>query len=167
MVYDYLGAERARMAYRNFFETWSQSRDHPALQDFVASMRPYAEDPAAYDAFTKQWFEDKVVPQYRLTNAKQAASGDGYDVTVTVENVGTGTMPLEVAATSGERWKRADDKSNYTQDPDYKEARATVTLGAGESKSITIHCAFDPEKVVADPDVRILQLKRKQAVASL
>ena len=40
-------------------------------------------------------------------------------------------------------------------------------LGAGESKTLTIHCAFDPEKVVVDPDVRVLQLKRKQAVASL
>ena len=167
MVYDYLGPERARVAYRNFFETWSQSRDHPALQDFVAAMRPYADDPAAYDAFTKQWFEDKIVPQYRLAKASKAASGDGYDVTFTIENVGTGTMPLEVAATSGERWQRSDDKSSYTQHPDYKDARTTVTLGAGESKALTIHCAFDPEKLVADPDVRVLQLKRKQAVASL
>jgi len=167
MLYDFLGADQARVAYRNFFETWSQSRDHPALQDFVAAMRPYAEDATAYDAFTKQWFEDKVVPQYRLTNAAKVASGDGYDVTVTVENIGTGTMPVELAATSGERWKRADDKSNYTQDPDYKDSRATVSLGTGESKSLTIHCDFDPEKLTVDPDIRVLQLKRKQATTNL
>ena len=51
--------------------------------------------------------------------------------------------------------------------PDYRDARATVTLGAGESKTVTIRCGFDPEKIVVDPDVRILQLQRKQAVATL
>jgi ABC-2 type transport system permease protein len=168
MLYDFMGPERAQAAYRNFFQTWSASRDHPALQDFVAAMRPYAEDPAAYDAFTKQWFEEKVVPEYRVSTAKKTASGDGFDVAVTVTNIGTGTMPVEIAATSGERWNKPDSSNGaYTANPDYKDTRGTVTLGAGESKSLTIHCAFDPEKVVVDPDVRILQLKRKQAVANL
>jgi hypothetical protein len=51
--------------------------------------------------------------------------------------------------------------------PDYRDARATVTLGAGESKRVTIRCGFDPESIVIDPDVRVLQLQRKQAVAKL
>jgi aminopeptidase N len=170
MLYDFLGAERARVAYRDFFATWSQSRDHPALQDFVAAMRPHAQDPAAYDAFTKQWFEDKVVPQYVLSNAaKKQANGAGWEVTVTVRNIGTGTMPLEVAAVAGERWKRDGETKNapYVQNPDYRDARSVVVLGAGESRTVTIACDFEPQQVVADPDVRILQLKRKQAVASL
>ena len=49
----------------------------------------------------------------------------------------------------------------------HREARGTVTLGAGESRDLVLHCAFEPEKVVVDPDVRILQLKRKQAEAKL
>ena len=168
MLYDFLGHERAQAAYRDFFQTWSASRDHPALQDFVAAMRPYAEDPVAYDAFAKQWFEDKVVPEYRVTTAKKTASGDGFDVTVTVTNIGTGVMPVEVAATSGERWKKGDSTdAGIRRRSRVQDARATVTLGAGESRTLTIHCAFDPEKVVVDPDVRVLQLKRKQAVANL
>ncbi len=165
MLYDFMGAERAQAAYRNFFQTWSASRDHPALQDFVAALRPYAQDAAAYDAFTKQWFEDKVVPQYRVTSAEKTTNGDGFDVAVTVENIGTGVMPVEVAATKGERWNKPDSTgADYTANPDYQDARGVVTLGAGESKTLTIHCAFDPEKVVVDPDVRVLQLKRKHAV---
>ena len=170
MVYDYLGHERARAAYRDFFQTWSVSRDHPALQDFVAAMRKYAADPAAYDAFAKQWFEDKVVPEYRIADASKQPNGEGYDVTVTVTNAGTGVMPVEVAATSGERWKKpeaADSTASYTQNPDYADARGTVTLGAGETKTLTIHCAFEPSAVVVDPDVRVLQLRRKQATANL
>jgi hypothetical protein len=85
-----------------------------------------------------------------------------------VTNIGTGKMPVEVAATAGERWKKpADGERNgiYTVDPAYKDARTTVTLGAGESAPVTITCNFDPDKIVVDPDVRVLQLKRKQAEA--
>lgn len=170
MLYDYLGHERAMAAYHDFFQTWSTNRDHPALQDFVAAMRPYAPDPAAYDAFVKQWFEDKVVPQYRVSAAKKSAHEGGFEVTCTVTNIGTGVMPVEVAATSGERWKKpADDDRNgiYTVAPEYREARATVTLAAGEAREVTIRCDFDPAQIVVDPDVRVLQLKRKQAVARL
>jgi ABC-type transport system involved in multi-copper enzyme maturation permease subunit len=168
MLYDYLGHDRAMEAYHHFFQEWSTSRDHPALQDFVADMRPYADDRAAYDAFCKQWFEDKVVPQYQVSNPKKTKSEHGYEVTCTVTNIGTGTMPVEVAATAGERWRKpANGERNgvYTVDPSYKDARADVTLGAGESAPVTIHCDFDPDKIVVDPDVRVLQLKRKQAVA--
>jgi hypothetical protein len=79
-------------------------------------------------------------------------------------------MPVEVAATAGERWKKpADGERNgvYTVDPLYKDARATITLSGGESKPVTIRCDFEPDKIVVDPDVRVLQLKRKQAVATL
>jgi hypothetical protein len=170
MLYDFLGPDRALPAYRNFFDTWRDSRDHPALQDFVAAMRPYAADTTAYDAFVKEWFEDKVVPQYTVSQASRKETGQGYDVTATVTNVGTGTMPVDVAATAGQRWKKPEkDKSDssYASDPDYKDARDTITLAAGESKTVSIHCDFKPEELVVDPDVRILQLKRKQAMARL
>jgi ABC-type transport system involved in multi-copper enzyme maturation permease subunit len=170
MLYDFLGHERAMEAYHHFFQTWSTSRDHPALQDFVAAMRGYAADKAAYDAFTKEWFEDKVVPQYQISNPKKTKSAEGYEVTCTVTNIGTGLMPVEIAATAGERWKKPDSGERnglYTVDPAYRDARTIVTLGTGESKPVIIRCDFDPEKVVVDPDVRVLQLKRKQAVSGL
>jgi len=176
MLYDFLGHDRALEGLRHFIGSWSESRDHPALQDFVASMRPYARDPVAYDAFVKEWFEDRAMPEYRVAKAKKVKRGDGYDVTVTVKNTGTGTMPVEVAAAAGERWpaqRRNDSRgseakpSSSGQSPSYREARETVRLAAGEAKTLTIHCGFPPEKVVVDPDVRVLQLRRKQAVATL
>jgi ABC-2 type transport system permease protein len=177
MLYDFMGHDRALAGIQHFIRTWSEGRDHPALQDFVAAMRPYAADPAAYDAFTKQWFEDRAMPQYRVVRAKKAKQGSAYEVTVTVENMGTGRMPVEIAATSGERWAKASKDSTQAgkgrprptseQDPSYRESRGELTLGAGESKTLTIHCSFPPERVVVDPDVRVLQLKRKQATATL
>jgi ABC-2 type transport system permease protein len=178
MVYDYLGHDRALAGLQHFIRTWSEGRDHPALQDFVAAMRPYAADPVAYDAFAKEWFEDRAMPEYRVTEAKKSKQGSDYDVTVTVQNIGTGRMPVEVAATSGERWAKVPESSvrkpntplppeASRQDPAYRESRGAVVLGSGETKTVTIHCAFPPQKIVVDPDVRVLQLRRKQAVATL
>lgn len=170
MVYDYLGPERAVEAYRDFFRTWSQGRDHPALQDFVALMRTHAPDPEAFDAFARQWFEQKAMPQYRVADAGKRPAGGDWEVTATVTNSGTGTMPVEVAATAGERWREPDGgdvTGRWEQDPAYREARETIILGAGESRTVTIRCGFEPERVVVDPDVRVLQLKRKLATAAL
>ncbi|HKW51963.1 MAG TPA: M1 family aminopeptidase [Candidatus Eisenbacteria bacterium] len=170
MLYDFMGHDRALAGYQHFIRTWSVGRDHPALQDFVASMRPYAADAAAYDAFVKEWMEDRVVPEYRVVSAKKAKAGNEYDVTVTVRNTGTGSMPVEVAAAAGERWAEPKPKApeaRSAQNPSYREARGTVTLGTGESRTLTIRCGFVPERVVVDPDARILQLRRKQAVATL
>ena len=94
---------------------------------------------------------------------------------VTVQNTGTGRMPVEVAAAAGDRWMKAGRDSTSAAggvrvsrpNPEYRESRGEVTLGPGESGTVTIHCAFAPKQVVVDPDVRILQLRRKQAVATL
>ena len=38
--------------------------------------------------------------------------------------------------------------------------RTTITIGAGERVPVTLRCAFRPEKLVVDPDVRVLMLER-------
>ena len=103
-----------------------------------------------------------VVPEYQLSNAQRTESGkDGWDVSVHVENLGTGKMTVEVAAATGERFDEKDGKAN----PDYKDARTPVELGAGEAKDVKIHCSFKPDRVFMDPDAYVLQLRRKLAVA--
>jgi hypothetical protein len=85
-------------------------------------------------------------------------SGDGWTVHATIKNVGTGVMPIEVAAARGQRFPHGKAKAEA-----YRDARATVTLAAGESKPVDIACAFAPERVLVDPDVRVLMLERKKA----
>ena len=52
-----------------------------------------------------------------------------------------------------------------TPAPDYREARTTVTLGKGQSRDVSIiKCPFDPERIVVDPDAKVLQLRRKSAL---
>jgi hypothetical protein len=71
-------------------------------------------------------------------------------------------MPVEIAVTKGDRFAK-----DGTVSPDYREARTTVTLGQGESTSVKIPCSFQPDAIIVDPDAKVLQLRRKAAVARL
>ena len=159
MLLNQMGRDRTLAGIQSFIKTYHGNPDHPVLQDFLAAMRPFAADPPAFDAFTRQWFYEVVVPEYRLAEPRKTARGSAWDVTVRIENVGSGTMPVEVAATRGERF--AGDGS---PSPDYREARATLTLGKGETGEPVISCDFEPDRIIVDPDARVLQLRRKNAV---
>ena len=66
MLLNQMGRDRALAGMQAFIKTYHGNSDHPVLQDFLASMRPFAADAAAFDAFTHQWFFEVVVPEYRL-----------------------------------------------------------------------------------------------------
>ena len=48
--------------------------------------------------------------------------------------------------------------------PEYRDARTELVLEAGASASFRIESEFEPVLVVVDPDARVLQQKRKNAV---
>ena len=162
MLMHEMGRDQLLRGLHDFQAAYDENPDHPVLQDFTAFLRPYAPDAAAYDAFVQQWFHEVVVPEFVLENAKKSQAGSGWDVTVKVTNKGSATVPVALAAVTGERF---DEKGIAVKD--YKDARTSVTLGKGEAKDVVIHCDFKPEKVVVDPDVLVLQLRRKAAVAKL
>ena len=96
-----------------------------------------------------------------------AAPGE-WIVRGTLTNVGTGRMRVQVAATASERWSdEGDDGSRTVVAEGYRDARAEVVLGAGESAEFSIRADFAPERVVIDPDVMVLQLNREFAVVEL
>lgn len=164
MLDHHLGRERMLAGLKKFMADWGNGPDYPVLQDFTASLRPFAADPAAYDAFVKQWFHEVVVPEYRLSDARAVhdPGAESWKVTVKVKNAGKGRMPVEVAAVRGERFSKEGKPM-----PGYRDARTSLTLGAGEERVVEIACPFQPERVVMDPDVQVLQLRRKAAEAKL
>jgi hypothetical protein len=162
MMLQLIGRENMLAGCRDFIATWRDSIDHPALQDWLAQMRTHAPDTTAYDAFVKQWYWDVVVPEYRFTDVRAWKSGDAWEVHATVKNAGTGTMPVAIAAVRGERFADPKDK----QEP-WQDARTVVTLGPKQSREIVIRCAFEPERVLADPDALVLQLERAKATAKV
>jgi ABC-type transport system involved in multi-copper enzyme maturation permease subunit len=165
MLLQHMGGENALKGIRAFIEQYRLNADHPVLQDFIASMRPFAPDATAYDAFTKQWFFEVTVPEYRLGDAHltevpgPSAGPQAWEVTVHVENAGTGKMPIDVASVHGERFTE-DGKPSA----EYQEARQRIVLGPGEAKDVTIRCSFKPDRVIVDPDALVLQLQRKLAI---
>jgi ABC-2 type transport system permease protein len=160
MLLRQIGREQTLAGLKAFIREYKDGPDYPVLQDFVAVMRRFASDKQAFDAFVKQWFFDVVVPEYRLSDARRnpANGKDASDVSIHVENVGTGRMKVEVAAAAGERYG-TDGKPS----PDYHDARTAVELGAGEAKDVNIHCPFKPDRVLMDPDALVFQLRRKLA----
>ena len=121
-------------------------------------MRRFAPDSAAFDQFAKQWFHEMVLPEYRLHEPRKSLEGDVWNVSIRLENAGSGTMPVEVAAKRGERFHKAGQPS-----AEYHEARAGAILGKGQSQDLTTTCPFEPKSIVVDPDARVLQLQRNNA----
>lgn len=148
-----------------FIAKYNPDSDFPVIQDMLAVLRDFAPDTAAFDGFAEQWFFDVVVPEYRFSDVTKTREGGQWVVRGTVENVGTGRMAVRVGATAGERWSdEGDDGSRTVVHEDYRDTRTEVVLGAGESAEFVIRADFDPERVLIDPDVLVLQLNRELAV---
>ena len=175
MLMNHLGRENGLAGVRSFIEKYTASRDHPVIQDFLAHLRPFAPDLEAYDAFTRQWFFEIVLPEYELKDVvlePAGAESDTREVRFTLRNLGTGTMPVDVAVQRGERFpEEEDDAEDAGEEVDGKrvlhsfhEIRTTVTLGAGEVTEVILTCGFEPERILIDPDALILQRGRKKAI---
>jgi aminopeptidase N len=155
MMRQLLGAERMNEGLRAFVRTWHGSLDHPVLEDLVREMRPFAPDAQAYDAFVQQWFFQVVMPEFRyMARPEKRAVGEGWEVRARIKNVGNATMPVDVAAARGDRG--ADAK-------DYRESRTRITLAPEEEQDVVLRCAFEPQRLVVDPDLHVFQLQRNAA----
>jgi len=184
MMLQLIGRENMLRGCQQFIRKYEHGPDHPVLQDFVAELREFALDKPAYDAFVDQWYFHVLVPEYKLEDVTRTplTEGGGFELKCTVHNTGTGTMPIELAASRGERFPdekldakkkeapsdssvvaAAEPKPKNAPEP-YRDARASVTLAAGESKEVVIRCDFEPQLVTVDPDAKVLQLRRKYAL---
>ncbi len=162
MLMDLMGREAMLDGLHEFLAEFMPGPDHPLLEDLFITLRRHAPDVVAFDEFVEQWVFDVVVPEYRLRDVdldQVLAGPGGWRVRAYVENVGEGRMPVEVAVSRGERFTEDGDPS-----PDYSEARSEVTLAAGEGRMVEILADFEPERILVDPDARVLQLQREVAV---
>ena len=171
MLQQEMGRDNILAGLRAFIGKYNPDPDFPVLQDMLAVLRGFAPDTAAFEAFTDQWFHDVVIPEYEfedVTKTLEPDAGTGADTWVvrgTIRNAGTGEMTVEVAATAGDRWSdEGDDAGGSVVAEGYRDARTEVTLGTDRSVEFEIRVPFDPEQVLVDPDVLVLQLNRDAAV---
>ena len=163
MLHDHLGPDRMLDGLHAFFQRYiaPDDGDYPALRDFVETLRPFAPDSAAYQAYVDQWFFEVVLPEYQLSSVAVEKHGDQWLVSATVENVGTGVATVDVAATRGERFVRGE------ANPDHRDVRTQTYVVPDTPRRLSWTVPFEPERIVVDPDARVLQLNRERAVAEL
>lgn len=159
MLMNLIGEDRMDAAMHEFIGKFKDNPDHPLLQDFIEVVRTHAPDSALYDRFVQQWFFEVVVPEFRVGTpivTSPSAAGDLWSTTFTVENIGTGTVQLEVEVT--------DDAVDRPKD---MFAWAVHEVSAGRSVEYIIKSTFKPTRVVADPDYQTLMLNRYHAEAKV
>lgn len=177
MLHRLMGEEASFAAIGDFIGRYQTIRDFPVLQDFLDVVRSHAPDVEAFDAFVDQWFYDVVVPEYRFEDVERQQDDAGWVVRGTLVNRGTARMAVTVSAERGERF--ADDDRGPASASvaagfdaalaaaggagEWRTASTVVEIGADESVAFEIRCGFEPERVVADPDVTILMINRDGA----
>lgn len=155
MMRNLLGKERMNAGLKSFIEKFHSGLDRPVSEDFVQHMRAFAPDAAAYDEFTRQWFFEVVMPEYRyMTKPQKQNVNGGWETRARLKNVGTGRMPIEVGAIRGDQF---DPKSKY------ERASIHVNPAGDQEIEIVIRSTFEPERLVVDPDLNVLQLQRNGA----
>jgi len=172
MLQNVMGRDNNLAGLQSFIRNHLTNPDHALLEDLVEELRPFAADTTAYNAFTRQWFFEVVVPEYQFDEVQRVQEGEHWIVSGTVKNAGTGTALVEIAATTGEERfeKQTPEQTQNGPVPvakDYREARTELTLAGNESASFRIECPFEPKIVLCDPDAKVLQLRRKYALHRL
>jgi ABC-2 type transport system permease protein len=140
-----LGRERMLAGLRDLIARYRGGPDHPTLEDALALLRVQAGDAPAFDRVADFWFRRTDLPELELKVVRSAELASGrHELVVAV----AGAAGLEVAlAAVGAAGERLD-----------------VPLRAGEARWVL---PFAPVRVVADPDVHLLQLHRSRAVKEL
>jgi hypothetical protein len=168
MLHNLMGEEASRAGVRDFIGQYAVNVDHPVMQDYLRVMKSHAPDSAAFADFEKQWFFEVVAPEYKFSDAKKESAGTAWTVRCKVKNHGTGKAAIDVAAVKGERFEKQSDEEARKGPPavtaDWREARKSIVIGAGEEMDVEIPCDFEPDKVLVDPDAMVLQLNRKSAL---
>ncbi|WP_394834005.1 hypothetical protein LVJ94_46625 [Pendulispora rubella] len=149
MLMNTTGREEFLRGLHAFVAKYRGHADHPALHDLFETMRPFAKDAGAFDAFVAEWFEAVTLPRFRVASVQCKGAGARWRVHGTLENVGTGRVLVDVAVTSAQG-----------------SARVQVHATPDAPAEFEIDTDFPPERIVVDPDRMVLQLERQAAAAA-
>ncbi|MBL7194437.1 MAG: hypothetical protein ISS73_10830, partial [Pirellulales bacterium] len=147
----------------DFVDTWRngvetpEGLDFPLIEDLLESLRPHAPDQEAFDRFTNEWMLERALPSLELREADVQPDGDGYRVTATLANTGTGTADVTV---------RVEGKAPADDQP---AASADVTEGISDDSDspVDLWVSFEPVRLLVDPDVELLHAGRRRTETPL
>ena len=170
MLMEKMGRERMLKGLRDFILKFKDGPDFPLIEDLVESLRPHAADPKAFDAFVNDWLLGKALPEFSLGGIRhEADSGGRHTTTGTITNAGTGTILVDVAAAPPPKVGDPDSEDGRENEEKPREPGSiqTLTVGPGQTVPWKLTTPFKPVEVVVDPDVKVLQMARKLARATV
>lgn len=158
MLRSLMGEDAMLAGLADFVSTWRDGvqtpdgLDFPLIEDLLESLRSHAPDPAAFDAFTADWILGKALPSLEVRDAAVQTDGDGYRITGTLANTGTGSADVRVRI---EAAKPEGDTPPMFED-------LVVAVGEGTESPIDLRVAFKPARLVVDPEVELLHGGRRR-----
>ncbi len=153
MLHQSLGAARTFAGLREFINDHRAPGRFATIESLLQTLRRQAADTVQFDAKVAQWFRSTQLPSFTLQDAQCQPVARTWRCTVTLRNTGTGDATVDVAAMQGERTMT--------------DGTVQVTAGEGQSAIVRWTLAEQPDRLVVDPDVLVLQARRQQASAAL
>jgi ABC-2 type transport system permease protein len=160
MLRDLMGEERMLAGLRAFFDKFKDGPDYPVIEDLLESLRPHAEDVAAFDVFCRQWILGKVLPEFETTTPTASFDGLNWVVRGDIKNIGTGEASVVVRVEGKEPEEKRAMIGGETVRAQFLDT--PVAVAAGKATSFTILTAFRPKRILFDPEVRLLHIGRKR-----
>jgi hypothetical protein len=164
MLRNLMGEEAMLAGLRGFIEKWRNGvetptgLDFPLVEDLLESLRPHAPDATAFDDFVGRWITGQDLPDLEVRDPRVEQTAEGYQVTGTLANIGTGWAEVRVRVEG----QRPADKTAPRPAAD-----ATVSVSAAAPGEFTIDTGFKPDRIVVDPDVDLLFAGRKRTATTL
>ncbi len=148
-----LGREQMLAGLREFIRQRRGQPDLAVPRQLLAALRHQAADTASFDRVVAQWFEDVVLPEIRVGEARCVSEEGLQHCSALVENVGSGTAAFALAAVG-------TDSAGQTP----ILCQTTVVLAAGQARREScVTLGGRPERMTADPEVLLLQRNRDKA----
>jgi ABC-2 type transport system permease protein len=156
MLHQHLGAERTFAGLREFIAAHRAPGRFATPEGLLRALRHQASDTIRFDRQVTQWFRSTQLPSFSVQDAHCTEQVGAWVCRATLRNTGSGSAHVDVAA-------RRDGADGMPGD------LVSVQLAAGASAVVQWRLPQRPDRVVVDPDVRVLQVGRERgwvAVAS-
>jgi hypothetical protein len=147
-----LGGARMYAALRELVAAHRAGDRLATPEDLLVELRERAPSAAGFDSWKDEWLAGTALPELRLDEVRLEAEGDGYRLRGRLANAGSGSGRVELAAI------RAGSGVG---------ARRVLPIAPGRPTAIDWRLDFRPEKIVLDPEVRLVQIHRNDEGVAL
>ncbi len=152
MLHTSLGAERTFAGLQGFIAEHRAPGRFATPEAMLRTLRRQAEDTIQFDAQVAQWFGSTRLPEFTVDDARCAPADGAWTCAATLRNHGTGNAIVEVAAM----------RSGAVM----ASGTVRVRVHAGQSIPVRWTLRGQPDRLVVDPDIKVLQRRREQAFAT-